>query len=121
MDSLDTVGVLARSVPDAALFTAALTDRPNLLVRNTSISRPRVGICRTYEWKEAAPETVDAWSSPASRLAAAGAYVSDVQLPEVFSELNAAHVVILKFEVARALAYERHNHSSMFSADFATL
>ena len=57
----------------------------------------------------------------ATRLAGAGAYVNDVQLPEVFSELNAAHVVILKFEVARALAYERHNHSSMFSTDFATL
>ena len=121
VDSLDTVGVLARSVPDAALFTAALTDRPNLLVQNTSLSRPRVGICRTYEWKEAAPETVDALEFAATRLAAAGSYVNDVQLPGVFSELNAAHVVILKFEVARALAYERHHHSSLFSTDFAAL
>ena len=121
VDSLDTVGVLARTVPDAALFTAALTDRPKLLVRDTLLSQPRVGICRTYEWKEAAPETVDALELAATRLAAAGAYVNEVQLPKLFSELNAAHVVILKFEVARALAYERHNHSSSFSADFATL
>jgi Asp-tRNA(Asn)/Glu-tRNA(Gln) amidotransferase A subunit family amidase len=121
VDSLDTVGVLARTVPDAALFTAALTDRPNLRVGNASFSQPRVGICRTYEWKEAAPETVEALEFAATQLAAAGAYVDDVQLPGVFSELNAAHVVILKFEVARALAYERHQHSSLFSADFAAL
>jgi Asp-tRNA(Asn)/Glu-tRNA(Gln) amidotransferase A subunit family amidase len=121
VDSLDTVGVLARTVPDAALFAAALTDRPNLLVGGTPLSPPRAGICRTYEWKEAAPETADALESAATILAAAGAYVNEVQLPGAFSELNAAHVVILKFEVARALAYERHNHSSSFSADFATL
>jgi Asp-tRNA(Asn)/Glu-tRNA(Gln) amidotransferase A subunit family amidase len=120
-DSLDTVGVLARTVPDVALFTAALTDRPNLLVRGSSSMRPRLGICRTYEWKEAAPETVEALEIAATRLAAAGARVNDVQLSMPFSELNAAHVVILKFEVARALAYERYNHSASFSADFASL
>lgn len=121
VDSLDTVGVLARTVPDAALFTAALTDRPNLLVGAAPLPPPRVGICRTYEWKEAAPETAEALEAAAGTLSRAGASVKDVQLPKAFGELNAAHVVILKFEVARALAYERQNHSSSFSVDFATL
>ena len=106
VDSLDTVGVLARTVPDAALYTAALTDRPALLVSGKAISAPRVGICRTYEWKEAAPETAEALEVAAGTLSRAGASVKDVQLPKAFGELNAAHVVILKFEVARALAYE---------------
>ena len=121
VDSLDTVGVLARTVPDVALFTAALTDRPSLLVSGTRVPPPRVGVCRTYEWKEAAPETADAMVAAAEALARAGAAVKDMQLPSSFSELNAAHVTILKFEVARALAYERANHRASFSRDFADL
>ncbi|MGQ0653294.1 MAG: amidase [Betaproteobacteria bacterium] len=121
VDSLDTVGVLARTVPDVALFTAALTDRRDLLVRDAPVSPPRVAICRTYEWKEAAAETGEALEAAAAGLGGAGARVKDLELPKVFAGLNAAHTVILKFEVARALAYERLNHFTSFSPDFATL
>lgn len=121
VDSLDTVGVLARTVPDVALFAAALTDRPALRIGGAPLPPPRVGICRTYEWPEAAPETARALEAAATTLARAGATVKDVDLPKAFSELNAAHVVILKFEVARALAYERQRHFSSFSKDFAAL
>ena len=121
VDSLDTVGVLARTVPDVALFTAALTDRPALQVSGAKLSPPRVAVCRTHEWKEAAAETADAMLAAAQGLARAGAAVKDLELPASFSELNAAHVTILKFEVVRALAYERANHRSSFSKDFAEL
>src|SRR5207249_3859677 len=41
-DYLDTIGVLARSVPDAALFVAALTDMHNLLIDTPSTDVPRI-------------------------------------------------------------------------------
>ena len=121
VDSLDTVGVLARTVPDVALFAAALTDRPALRIGDTPLPPPRVSICRTYEWPEAAPETARALEAAATTLARVGASVREVNLPKAFRELNAAHVVILKFEVTRALAYERQHHFSSFSKDFAAL
>jgi Asp-tRNA(Asn)/Glu-tRNA(Gln) amidotransferase A subunit family amidase len=121
VDSLDTVGVLARTVADVALFTAALTDRPALLVSGIEAEAPRVGMCRTYEWKEAAPETVEAMDVASSILARAGASVRELDLPSIFSKLNDAHVVIMKFEVARALTCERMNHAAAFSPDFAAL
>jgi Asp-tRNA(Asn)/Glu-tRNA(Gln) amidotransferase A subunit family amidase len=120
-DSFDTVGVLARTVPDAALFAAALTDRPTLRVSGKLQGAPRVGICRTYEWGHAAAETVEAFETAAAGLAKAGAPVREAKLPAVFRGLNAAHGAVLRFEVARALAYERYRHSSRFSPSFAEL
>ena len=46
-DTLDTIGVLARTVPDAALFVAALSDRRELLLKRPAAGTPRVGVCRT--------------------------------------------------------------------------
>jgi Asp-tRNA(Asn)/Glu-tRNA(Gln) amidotransferase A subunit family amidase len=72
-DTLDTIGVLARSVPDVALFVAALTDRHELLTDSATADAPRIGMCRTYEWNRAQPETVAMFEGAAERLRAAGA------------------------------------------------
>lgn len=121
VDSLDTVGVLARTVPDVALFTAALTDRPALNVSGALASLPRVAMCRTHEWEYAAQETAEAFEVATKALSGAGAAVSDIALPDTFRLLNAAHVVVLRFEVARALAFERNSRADGFSPAFAEL
>ena len=121
VDSLDTVGVLARDVPDVALFTAALTDRPALRLVDSLAAFPRVGICRTYEWGHAARETVDAFNVAAEVLSGAGAPVRDIVLPDKFRALNAAHGAVLRFEVARSLAFERTARAAGFSPAFAEL
>ena len=66
-DTLDTVGVLARTVPDAALFVAALSDRRELLIEQPQAATPRVGLCRTYEWDRARPETVAVFEDAAGK------------------------------------------------------
>src|SRR5581483_4542294 len=53
-DSLDTVGVYARSVEDLGFFAAALTGRRDL--EGTLERAPRVGMCRTNEWQRVQPE-----------------------------------------------------------------
>jgi len=59
-DTLDTVGTLARSVPDAAYLAAAVSGRRQLIIEQPWSGKLRIGICRTYEWKHALPETVAA-------------------------------------------------------------
>jgi Asp-tRNA(Asn)/Glu-tRNA(Gln) amidotransferase A subunit family amidase len=115
-DTLDTVGTLARTVPDAALFAAALTGRHDLLVEKPLTAKPRIGICRTYEWKQAQPETVAALESAAQRLAAAGAPVREVKLPPTYASLVQAQTDIMYVEQAQSLAYERLTHWSQISA-----
>jgi Asp-tRNA(Asn)/Glu-tRNA(Gln) amidotransferase A subunit family amidase len=115
-DTLDTVGTIARTVPDAALFAAALTGRLELMVEQPWPGRLRVGICQTYEWKHAAPETINALESAAQRLGAAGAVVSSIKLPPTYASLVQAQTDIMFAEQAQALAYERLAHWPQISA-----
>ena len=56
-ESLDTVGVMARSVADCALFAGIVAGR-DLGDPDTRPARtPRIGICRSPAWDKALPET----------------------------------------------------------------
>ena len=120
-DTLDTIGVLARSVPDVALFVAALTDRHELLTDSATADVPRIGMCRTYEWNRAQPETVAMFEGAAKRLRAAGANVRDVSLPPPFAGLAAAQTAIMVFEVAKSLSHENLVHRKDLSADMTRM
>jgi Asp-tRNA(Asn)/Glu-tRNA(Gln) amidotransferase A subunit family amidase len=114
-ESLDTVGVIARTVADVALLAAAITGRSDLTALACD-SPPRVGIWRTYEWGQAAPETAAALDAAARALAAAGATVREAEMHELFSELSAAHREIQSFEMAQALGYEMRHHRDRLSS-----
>ncbi len=95
-DALDTVGLYARSVEDVAFFVEALVG-----LSTGQIGRPRIGLCRTWEWHEVQPEMAAAFDSAARRLDAV-----EVRLPDSFKGLRAAHTAIIRFEGARSLADE---------------
>jgi len=104
-DSLDTVGVFARTVEDAALFASVLAGRPKLRVENHSI-RPRIGLCRTHEWEAAEPAAAAALEEAVERLQAAGLDICEVVLPESWRGLFEAQKIIMAYEGARACAPE---------------
>ena len=106
-DTLDTIGGFARSVPDVALFVAALSGRRELLIDDAARDAPRIGLCRTYEWDRARPETVQLFEAAARQLRDAGALVRDVTLPREFAGLAAAQTKVMVHEVAECLAFER--------------
>ncbi len=118
-DTLDTVGTLARSVPDAALFAAALSGRHDWLVRpmGEHLARPlRVGLCHTYEWPQALSETQDAMQQAAARIQASGAMtLHEVRLPVDYELLVQAQTHIQLAEQAQCLAYERLQHFERLS------
>jgi len=120
-DMLDTVGALARSVPDAALFVGALAKRHELLIDQTTPDVPRIGLCRTFEWNRAQPETVAVLEDAAKRLRAAGARVRDAVLPPPFAGLVEAQTTIMVSEVAKSLAYENIAHREQLSADMTRM
>jgi Asp-tRNA(Asn)/Glu-tRNA(Gln) amidotransferase A subunit family amidase len=105
-DSLDTVGVMARSVADCALFAAAVSGR-DLGDPDVRPERgPRVGICRSPSWGAALPETVALLERVTVALGRAGATVSQRELPEGIAALTTAHPVVMNNESARALGWE---------------
>jgi Asp-tRNA(Asn)/Glu-tRNA(Gln) amidotransferase A subunit family amidase len=99
-DTLDTVGVFARTVPDAGFFTSALTRREELRIAEDAGAAPRVGICRTREWDKTEPAMRAALEQAAARLSSAGAKVKEAPLPDSFAGMLAAQRTVMAFEGA---------------------
>ena len=92
-DSLDTVGVMARSVEDAAFFVAALTG----LDFSSTADRPRIGVFRG----DVQPEMAAVVERAAAALEA-----RQIRLPRPYDEMRAAHAAILWYEFAHNLSDE---------------
>lgn len=121
--SLDTVGVLTRSVADAAFFIGALARLPlsSLLGKDAMPTRLRVGICRTPHWDRASPATRTAVEHAARLLERGGALLSDVELPAPCAGLTDAQIRIMSYEAAAAFAPEARNDADEFSRAFAAV
>ena len=105
-DTLDTVGFIARSVDDVALFAAATTGDRGLLQLDVSHA-PRIALCHTHEWPYADEDTHKAFEHAARVLAMAGMPIRELQLPLLFSQLMKAQKEIMEFDLVRSLAHER--------------
>jgi amidase len=113
--SLDTVGVFARSVADAAWFGACLMgeDRrdeattvpgPEHLLRvplEPLAQPPRLAVVRTPKWNVAAEAQRAHFDQTVAALAAAGAAVKEVNLPKLFDDAWDNVMVILSREAVR--------------------
>jgi Asp-tRNA(Asn)/Glu-tRNA(Gln) amidotransferase A subunit family amidase len=114
-DSLDTVGVIARTVADCALFAGAVSGR-DLGDPDTNPERvPRVGICHSPTWGSAAPETRVLLDHVTKSLGRAGASVVHRELPAAFDALVEAHPIVMNSESARALGWELAHHQDQIS------
>ncbi len=113
-DSLDTIGFLARSVDDVALFAAATSGDRSLLQLDVG-GTPRIAMCATHEWPLADVDTRLAMQQAATRLAHAGVPVRDVQTPMLFSQLLQVQKEIMAYELARSLSHERLRHADKLS------
>lgn len=120
-DTLDTIGGFARSVPDVALFAAALTGRTDLAIHGSPREAPRIGLCRTHEWDRALPETVTLFDDVEKRLRASGASIRNVTLPREFAGLAAAQITIMVREVSQSLSHEQLAHREKLSAEMIAM
>ena len=114
-ESLDTLGLMARSLDDIELVSDVLELRPPS--QPVTLTRaPRIGLCRTPLWNTAQPETAAAVEDAAARLGKAGASVKEIELPEEFSGLRtAARETINNYERAAAMAHEWNTHRDAIS------
>ena len=115
-DTLDTVGLMAGSVEDAALFAAGITGDHDLLVAAAPRQTAHIGICHTHEWAQASDDTQRAIETAAAQFSRAGARVTQVELPEPFARLCAAQKDIQLFECARSYCFEYEVHRDELSA-----
>ena len=115
-ESLDTIGVMARSVADCALFAGAVAGRDLGDPERAPSRPPRIGLCRSPSWPAALPETVALWDDVAAALARAGAALVERELPASFGALVEAHPTIMVMETAHALGWELTTCQPLLSA-----
>lgn len=114
-ESLDTVGAMARSVEDIALFRAALMaipyEQPQMPARP-----PLLALCRTMHWQRAEPAGRAALEAAADRLRAAGARIVEAELPSECAEISELQRRHSAWEAPRNHAPELYRHAPLLSA-----
>src|SRR5262249_9557184 len=114
--TLDTVGVFARSVADAAWFgaclmgpdprdEATLAKGPERLLRvpiEPLGSPPRIAVVRTPKWGLASEPQKAHFDANGAKLAAAGASVKEVNLPKLFDAAWDNVMVLLSRDAVRS-------------------
>lgn len=113
--TLDTVGWYGRCVDDLILVGAAFRlpgDTTPVEVKGL-----RVGLCRSPVWSQIEPGGEIALSTAARRLAAAGAQVFELNLPDPFNRLHDAHTAIVNSEGGASFLPEYVNAPGILAAD----
>jgi aspartyl-tRNA(Asn)/glutamyl-tRNA(Gln) amidotransferase subunit A len=119
--SLDHVGILTRTVADAALMLNALSgedeNAPGSLglpvpdftaqMSESSASAPRIGLVRDYFEDYASPEMWAHTEQVAHQLSLAGAEVVELPLPDSFSHAHSMQRIVMNVECA---AFHQANH-----------
>ena len=115
--SIDTLGVIVRSVEDLSLVRSILLEEPLVPLTPPAISDLRIGFYRSPFWDQAEDYTQSFLEDSANKLSKLGATVTDVELPGIDTGISELHGVMCGFEFARTLAWERVNRLDELSAD----
>jgi Asp-tRNA(Asn)/Glu-tRNA(Gln) amidotransferase A subunit family amidase len=118
--SLDTLGLMARTLDDIALFRGAVLKLPPVPI-DRSIPRPRIGFCRTPIWNEASADTQALLEKTATTLADKGASLVDVAFAREFNDILDDHGAISGWESARNYADERLRNPDKVSAELTAV
>ncbi len=111
--SLDTVGILTRGVEDAAIMLQAMAGHdpmdpgsydvptPDYSSEMRSLDRPpRIGLIRQFFYHYSSQETRDHTDEVVSKLAEAGALVSEIGLPDSFGSAHDCQRMVSNVETA---------------------
>ncbi len=113
--SFDTLGLIARSVDDLALFRAAVMALPYEPLEAVDVSSLKVGFCRTAFWDQSDAATQALLERTAEALGAAGAAVTDFSLPDGEATLPGEVTNVSGFEFSRVMMHERMAHKDQLS------
>jgi amidase len=112
--SLDTIGLIARSVEDIARYREVLLGADPQPVAAFPRA-PKIGLCRTHLWSTLEPYTQELVEGAARTLEKAGATIVDVTLPKEFEDVESVHRAVSSFEFARNFTWEIDHHWDLIS------
>ncbi len=131
--SFDHLGVICRSVADAALALSVIAgyDASDPRAANIPVDDyleamrfthpPRLGLARRFYEAEAGPEVTKHLDEVATRLAKAGAYVSEIEMPATAQEMLDMGQPVLRGEAAYVHAQSFAAHRDEYAPNIRAL
>ena len=98
----DTLGYMARCVEDIQSFYGIVSEQ-NQTGSWPLDKRPKIGLCKTFQWEFAESEARSVLTQAAAKFAEQGAVVEEFNLPDAYADLVAVHRRVLYAGVAKSL------------------
>ncbi|TGN61854.1 amidase [Paracoccus liaowanqingii] len=117
VESLDTIGVFARCVGDAALLASVLGGDPQLGDSADRDFVPRIGLCRTRQWNDADADSQKAVQIAAQKLQSSHGVLRDFTTPQVFHDLLESIATIYNYGTLNSTMSEYLHNPSQLSAE----
>ena len=109
----DTITLFTREVEDAACVLYGLHGARH---RPLPAIIPHIGVLRSSQWEHARPETVEAIEKMLSRMAKAGATVTEMRMPAELEAMVEIQGRISAYEARHSLVHERLLHHDQLSS-----
>lgn len=115
--SMDHVGLIARSVDDAAIVAEVLTGFDTGSFSSKLQLKPSIGIFIQPEWEKAEACALEALLETSRFFAAAGARLETIVATQPILDAFYAQPTVLAYEMARSLAWEFSAHPALISEE----
>ena len=113
--SVDTLGLMSRSVEDIALFRSILLEEELVSIKKVDLSKIKIGFVRTLHWDKTDNSTKEAFERFLNSLRSDKLNVIDLEIDKLISKSDALHLDISGYEFKRSISHERFNYYDQLS------
>ena len=113
--SIDTLGLMSRSVEDIALFRSILLEEELVSIQKVDLSKIKIGFVRTPHWDKTDNSTKKAFENFLNLLRSDKLNVIDLEIDNLISKSDALHLDISGYEFKRSISHERFNYYDQLS------
>ena len=108
--SIDTLGLMSRSVEDIALFRSILLEEDLVSIQKVDLSKIKIGFVRTPHWDKTDDSTKEAFEHFLNLLRSDKLNVIDLEIDKLISKSDTLHLDISGYEFKRSISHERFNY-----------
>ena len=113
--SIDTLGLMSRSVEDIALFRSILLEEKLISIKKIDLSKIKIGFVRTPHWEKTDDSTKEAFEHFVNSLRSDKLNVIDLEIDKLISKSDTLHLDISGYEFKRSISHERFNYYEQLS------
>ena len=113
--SIDTLGLMSRSVEDIALFRSILLEEELVSIKKINLSKIKIGFVRTPHCEKTDNSTKEAFEHFVNSLRSDKLNVIDLEIDKLISKSDTLHLDISGYEFKRSISHERFNYYEQLS------